>query len=275
MAWAGGVQESAVHSLAQLAQFVLAELLREGVALSQTSMGIPPRVFDAASVESAITGRLSVRAFLPTPVPRELIERLLQVASRAPSGVNSQPWKVYVLQGRSRDALVEKVCLAHDALRATPALAADYREAYDYYPQEWFSPYLDRRRENGWSLYGLLGIAKGDKDKMHAQHQRNFRFFDAPVGLMFTIDQRMGMGSLLDTGTFVQNLMVLARAHGLGTCPQAAWNTFGTIVLPHIGAGDQEMLVCGMSLGYPDPAALVNTFVTPREPVENFTAWLD
>ena len=234
-----------------------------------------PPVADPASVDAAIEGRLSVRAFLPKPVPRDTIEHLLRVASRAPSGTNTQPWKVYVLQGASRDALVQKVCAAHDAIRANPALAEQYQEAYDYYPRQWVSPYIDRRRENGWGLYGLLGITKGDKDKMHAQHQRNFKFFDAPVGLMFTVDKIMGGGALVDTGMFMQNLMVAARAHGLDTCPQAAWNSFASIILPHVGAGDNEMLVCGMALGYADPSDKVNSFVTPREPVQDFTTWLE
>ena len=234
-----------------------------------------PPVADPASVDAAIEGRLSVRAFLPKPVPRDTIEHLLRVASRAPSGTNTQPWKVYVLQGASRDALVQKVCAAHDAIRANPALAEQYQEAYDYYPRQWVSPYIDRRRENGWGLYGLLGITKGDKDKMHAQHQRNFKFFDAPVGLMFTVDKIMGGGALVDTGMFMQNLMVAARAHGLDTCPQAAWNNFASIILPHVGAGDNEMLVCGMALGYADPSDKVNSFVTPREPVQDFTTWLE
>jgi nitroreductase len=180
-----------------------------------------------------------------------------------------------VLTGASRDRLVEQVCAAHDAMRDDPAIAAQYVEEYDYYPQKWVSPYIDRRRENGWGLYGLLGIGKTDKDKMHAQQQRNFRFFDAPVGLMFTVDRVMGRGSLVDYGAFLQSIMVAARGHGLHTCPQAAWNGFSKIILPHIGAQPHEMLVCGMSLGYADTDALVNTFRTPRVPVKDFTTWLD
>ena len=229
----------------------------------------------ANAVDDAIHSRQSMREFLPKPVPRELISHLLEVASRAPSGTNTQPWKTYVLQGASRDTLVAKVCTAHDALRANPAVAAEYREEYDYYPEKWVSPYIDRRRENGWGLYGLLGITKGDKDKMHAQHQRNYEFFDAPVGLMFTLDRVMGRGSLVDYGMFLQNIMVAARGHGLHTCPQAAWNGFANIILPHIGAGENEMLVCGMALGYADESALVNTFRTPRVPASEFTTWLD
>ena len=234
-----------------------------------------PGVTDPSSVDAAIEGRMSVRAYLPQPVPRETLTRLLELAARAPSGTNTQPWKVYVLQGASRDRLVEKVCAARDEVRDHPELAAQYVESYDYYPAQWVSPYIDRRRENGWGLYGLLGIGKGDKDKMYDQHQRNFQFFDAPVGLMVTIDRIMGRGSLLDTGMFLQNLMVAARAHGLDTCPQAAWTGYEKIILPHIGAGEQEMLVCGLSLGYADPSDKVNTFYTPRVPVADFTTWLD
>ena len=227
------------------------------------------------AVDQAITTRMSARAFTAQPVPREMLTQLLELAARAPSGTNTQPWKVYVLQGQSRDSLVEKVCAAHDEIRANPELAAEYREPYDYYPEKWVSPFIDRRRENGWSLYGLLGIAKGEKDKMHAQHQRNYRFFDAPVGLMFTLDRVMGRGSLVDYGMFLQTLMLAARGHGLHTCPQAAWNAFGKIILPHIGATDNEMLVCGMALGYADEAEVVNTFHTPRESVASFTTWLE
>jgi len=226
-------------------------------------------------VDQAITSRMSARAFTAQPVLREVLMQLLELAARAPSGTNTQPWKVYVLQGQSRDSLVEKVCAAHDEIRANPDLAAEYREPYDYYPEKWVSPFIDRRRENGWSLYGLLGITKGDKDKMHAQHQRNYRFFDAPVGLMFTLDRVMGRGSLVDYGMFLQTLMLAARGHGLHTCPQAAWNGFGKIILPHIGASDNEMLVCGMALGYADEAEVVNTFHTPRESVASFTTWLE
>ena len=227
------------------------------------------------AVDQAITSRMSARAFTAQPVPREVLTHLLELAARAPSGTNTQPWKVYVLQGQSRDSLVQKVCAAHDEIRANPDMAAEYREAYDYYPEKWVSPFIDRRRENGWSLYGLLGIAKGEKDKMHAQHQRNYRFFDAPVGLMFTLDRVMGRGSLVDYGMFLQTLMLAARGHGLHTCPQAAWNGFAKIILPHMGATDNEMLVCGMALGYADEAEVVNTFHTPRESVASFTTWLE
>ena len=231
---------------------------------------------DPHSVDAAIESRFSCRAFLrDREVERKTIEHILRVASRAASGTNTQPWKVYVMTGAARDGLVDKVCAAHDAVRADPSLAANYRETYDYYPEKWVSPYIDRRRENGWGLYGLLGIEKGNKDAMHAQHQRNYRFFDAPVGLMFTIDRVLGRGSLVDSGMFLQNVMIAARAQGLHTCPQAAWNGFASIIMPHIGAPEDQMLVCGMALGYADEAAPVNTFQTPRETAERFTRWVE
>ncbi len=233
-----------------------------------------PQTDLSRAVDAAITSRMSTRAFTQQAVPRDEIRQMLDVAARAASGTNTQPWKAYVLQGQSRDSLCDKVCAAHDALRANPALMSEYREEYDYYPTNWVSPYIDRRRENGWGLYGLLGIGKGDKDKMHAQHQRNYRFFDAPVGLMFTIDRVMGRGSLLDYGMFLEALMVSARGRGLHTCPQAAWNGFAKIIMPHIGAPDGEMLVCGMALGYADESDKVNSFVTPRVPAQEFTTWV-
>ena len=228
----------------------------------------------SVTIQQAMDSRMSARAFTQQAVSIETITDILQMSARAPSGTNTQPWKVYVLQGESRNSLADKVCAAHDEIRAHPEKAADYREAYDYYPEKWVSPYIDRRRENGWSLYGLLGIGKADKDKMHLQHQRNYKFFDAPVGLMFTLDTVMGRGSLLDYGMFLQNIMLAARAHGLHTCPQAAWNGFANIILPHIGAGEDEMLVCGMALGYADDSDIANTLRTPRETVASFTHWL-
>ena len=176
-------------------------------------------VRDPASVDAAIESRFSARAFLPRPVPRETLSEILHVAMRAPSGTNSQPWKIYVLQGHSRDALSRAVCAAHDAVYADPSLAANHPRDYDYYPETWTSPFIERRRENGWGLYGLLGIQRGEKEKMHAQQRRNFEFFGAPVGLMVTVDRALGRGSLVDCGMFLQNIMLAARARGLHTCP--------------------------------------------------------
>ena len=222
-------------------------------------------------VDDAITTRRSLRAFLPTTVPRQTIEDILAVASRAPSGTNTQPWKVYVLTGESRAELSRRILAAHD----DPAERATHSEEYAYYPSEWISPFSDRRRKVGWDLYSLLDIAKTDKARMHAQHGRNYDFFGAPVGLMFTIDRVMRQGSWLDYGMFVQNIMVAARARGLDTCPQAAFTQYHRIISEHIGAGANEQVVCGMSLGFADPDAIENTLVTERDPVSAFTRFLD
>ena len=223
------------------------------------------------AVDEAITSRRSIRAFLPTPVPRETIEEILRVASRAPSGTNTQPWKVHVLTGGAKERLSAAIRAAFD----DPAERARHSEEYAYYPTQWQAPYIDRRRKVGWDLYGLLGIGKTDKERMHAQHGRNYAFFDAPVGLIFTIDRVMQQGSWLDYGMFLQNIMVAARARGLDTCPQAAWTQFHRIVLPAIGAAPEEMLVCGMSLGHADPEAIENSLQTEREPVAGFTRFIE
>jgi nitroreductase len=232
----------------------------------------PPITADTtAAVDAAITSRFSVRAFLPRPVPRQTIEDILAVASRAPSGTNTQPWRVHVLTGAARDALSREIRAAYD----DPAQRASHTEQYAYYPTEWRSPYIDRRRKVGWDLYTLLGIGKSDKQRMHEQHGRNYGFFDAPVGLMFSIEKVMQQGSWLDYGMFLQNIMVAARARGLDTCPQAAFTQFHRIIERHLGLGDGEMVVCGMSLGYADPDAVENTLVTEREPVAGFARFLE
>jgi nitroreductase len=224
----------------------------------------------SAAVDAAIVSRRSIRAYLPTPVPRETIEDILAVAARAPSGTNTQPWKVTVLTGAAKTGLSAKIRAAFD----DPAERARHTEQYAYYPTEWRSPYIDRRRKVGWDLYSLLGIGKADKQRMHEQHRRNYDFFDAPVGLIFTIDRVMQQGSWLDYGMFLQSVMVAARGRGLDTCPQAAFTQFHRIIEAHIGAGPDEMVVCGMSLGHADPAAVENTLLTEREPVANFCRFL-
>jgi nitroreductase len=233
-------------------------------------MTTPPAA-DIAAAEAAVATRRSVRAFLPNPVPRATVERILAVASRAPSGTNTQPWKVYVLTGESLRSLSRRLVAAYD----DPEERARHSEEYPYYPTEWVSPYIDRRRKIGWDLYGLLGIGKTDKARMHAQHRRNYEFFGAPVGLMFTIDRILRQGSWLDYGMFIEGVMVAARAHGLDTCPQAAFTPFHRIVTEAIGAPASEQLVCGMSLGWADPDAIENTLVTEREPVAGFARFLE
>ena len=223
----------------------------------------------ANAVDEAIVSRHSIRAYLDKSVPQSLIEEILKVSARAPSGTNTQPWKVYVLTGAEQKALSQKVL----SVVRNPELNAQAKEAYNYYPDKWVSPYVDRRRKVGWDLYGLLGIGKADKEKMMIQAARNFEFFNAPVGLMFSIDRIMGQGSWLDYGMFLQNIMVAARGRGLDSCPQAAWNHYHTTIAQHLGFGEEEVFVCGMSLGYADPTAIENSLITEREPLANFVSF--
>ena len=230
-----------------------------------------PTEAQRAAVDDAITSRHSMRAFLPTPVPRETVEDILRLAARAPSGTNTQPWQVHVLIGAARQRLSDRICAIHE----DPAELARHEREYDYYPKEWTSPYLDRRRKVGWDLYALVGIAKTDREAMHRQHGRNYRFFDAPVGLIFSIDRAMGQGSWLDYGMFLQNLMVAARARGLHTCPQAAFTQFHRVIAEELSFKPEQMLVCGMALGYADPAAVENGLVTERADLSEFVRFLE
>jgi len=229
-----------------------------------------PSPAETAAVDAAITSRHSMRAFLPTEVPRDVIEEILRVAARAPSGTNTQPWQVHVLTGAAKQRFSARIQAAFD----DPAELATHQEEYAYYPREWAAPYIDRRRKVGWDLYGLLGIGKTDKARMHDQHGRNYQFFDAPVGLVFSIDRVMQQGSWLDYGMFLQNIMIAARARGLHTCPQAAFTQFHRLIADELRLRPEQMLVCGMALGYADPAAVENSLVTERAPVAEFTRFL-
>ena len=222
----------------------------------------------ATSIEDAIRSRHSVRSFLDRPVAREIIEEILGVARFAPSGTNTQPWLVYVLGGEVKAAMSAEILADHDV---NPE--REERE-YEYYPTDWFEPYLGRRRACGWGLYGSLGIERGQKERMRDQRMRNYTFFDAPMGLMFTIERRLTVGSWMDLGMFLQNVMLAARGHGLHTCPQAAFANYHTIIRRHLPIPDEEIVVCGMALGYRNPDASENIWRTDRDPVSGFTRWV-
>ena len=217
-------------------------------------------------VAAAITTRRSIRAFLDTPVPRGTVERILDIAARAPSGTNMQPWRAYALAGEPLKRL--SAALVAEAMAGTK-VEAEYR----YYPEAFFEPYLSRRRKVGWDLYGLLGIARGEADRMKRQHARNYDFFGAPVGIVFTIDRRLEIGSWLDYGIFLGNVMTAARGMGLDTCPQAAFAPHHRTIRAHLPITEDEVVVCGMALGHADPAAPENTLVTERMPAAEFCAF--
>ncbi|MGP2493037.1 nitroreductase [Mesorhizobium sp. PUT5] len=228
-----------------------------------------PFADEAATVDAAITSRRSVRAFLPDPVADDTIREILEVAARAPSGTNMQPWKVYVAKGETRRRIGEAIL--NSGVRAEKAEWDEYK----YYPDQFFEPYLARRRANGYGLYGVLGIGRREVDKMRAQHDRNFIFFDAPVGMIFTIDRRLNKGSWIDYGMFLQNIMIAARGRGLHTCPQAAFAPYHRQIRPILGIAEEEIVVCGMALGHEDTSKPESTFRTDRAPLEEWVTFRD
>jgi len=219
---------------------------------------------EAAVVDEAIVSRRSVRAFLPHPVDEATIRDILDVAARAPSGTNMQPWRVYVTTGKVKEQIGEAIL--NSGIRAEKANWDEYK----YYPDQFFEPYQARRRAVGFALYGILGIGRRDVDQMREQHDRNFVFFDAPVGMIFTIDRRLNQGSWIDYGMFLQNIMVAARARGLHTCPQAAFAPYHNQIRPVLGIPPEEIVVCGMALGYEDASKPENNLRTDRAPQEEW-----
>ncbi|MFP5476808.1 MAG: nitroreductase [Gammaproteobacteria bacterium] len=218
-----------------------------------------------SQVDAAMRERRSVRAFLPTPVPRERVAEILSVAASAPSGNNTQPWQVIAVAGEAKKRLCDRV------LHAFHHEQGEHQPEYDIYPAEFVEPYLGRRRRCGLGLYAALGLSRGDTDAVQAQHARNFAFFDAPVGLIFILDRRMARSSLVDYGMFLQNIMLAARVRGLDTCAQMAWAFYPGLLAEALQIPDRQMVLCGMALGHADPAAVVNQLRTERESVDNFT----
>lgn len=215
------------------------------------------------NVLDAIRNRRSIRAFRPDPVPRETIDQILQIAQRSPSGTNTQPWHVYVCAGAVKQAITD------DVLALVRAGGGGRYEDYDYYPATWKDEHRDRRREVGWSLYSLVGVPKGDREGSARQSARNFRFFDAPVGLFVTTDAYLGRGSWADAGMYLQTIMLAAKGFGLDTCAQAAWIPYQKPVFEHLGIPADQCLVSGMSLGFANPDAIENTLVSARESLGN------
>lgn len=220
------------------------------------------------TVEEAVRGRQSIRAFLKAPVPRDLVARILETAGRAPSGSNIQPWKAWVIDGAARDALCAELLAIYDT-------AGEGKREYNYYPVAWREPYLARRRACGFGLYATMGIGRCDKEGMHRQRRQNYDFFGAPTGLIFTMDRDLEMGSWLDCGMFIQTVMIAARQFGLETCPEAAMANFHEVFRRRLGIPDDQIVLCGMALGFPDTAAKVNSFRTDREPLAAYTTFVD
>ena len=216
--------------------------------------------------DELLHARKSVRAFKPDPVPLSLVKEILELASRAPSGTNIQPWKVHVAAGDVR-AKLEAEVLAH---RDT-----DPHDKAAEFPRtsKRKEPYTSRMKTLGKEMYGLLEIPRGDQAANWAQWGRNYKFFDAPVGLIFTIDKDLDAMSFLDIGMYMQTLMLAAKSRGLDTCAQGAWNNFWSVTRRVLNVPDDEYIIAGMSLGYADETAPVNTLIAEREPLENFATF--
>jgi nitroreductase len=223
---------------------------------------------EALGADEALLTRRSVRAFLPTPVPRETVEEVLTLSSRSASGSNIQPWRVRVVAGDIRERLSRAILAALDSEGYEK-----HKREYNYYPVNWREPYLARRRKIGWDLYGLMGIGKGDFEATEKQRRRNYEFFGAPVGMIFTLDEDLEMGSWLDLGIYLGSLMVAARGRGLDTCPQAAFADFHAVIRASLGIPGNEIIICGLALGHADPDAPENRLVTERAPARDFATF--
>ncbi|MDB5433409.1 MAG: nitroreductase [Caulobacter sp.] len=207
--------------------------------------------------------RRSIRAFKPDPVAESVVRELLATAACAPSGTNIQPWKVHVVAGEVRERL-EREVLAHRELSPDDAGSEFPRSGQRK------EPYRSRMRALGKDMYGRIGIPKGDQAAGWAQWGRNYRFFDAPVGLIFTLDKDLDAMSFLDVGMFMQSFMLAAKAKGLDTCAQGAWNNYWTVTRRVLSVPDDEYIIAGMSLGYADDSHPVNGVISEREPLESF-----
>ncbi|SDV47370.1 nitroreductase [Chitinasiproducens palmae] len=223
---------------------------------------------------AALLERQSIRAFQPEQVSRHTIEQILDAARYAPSGTNTQPWHVIVVSGAAKTRLCEHVAQVR---RAEPEREAGANVAgeYRYYSDPMTEPYLSRRRRVGWDMYRSLGIAKGDRAASRDAAGRNYRFFDAPVGLIFTLERVLEKGSWIDLGIFLQSVMIAARHYGLDTCAQGAWARYHDIVRKELAIPDGHVVVCGMALGYADMHAPVNTIRAQREPLDTFARFVD
>jgi len=223
---------------------------------------------ESLPANQAILTRRAVRAFLPTPVERATVEEILTLASRSPSGSNIQPWKVRVIAGERRLAVSAAI---HAALDRDGEEA--HRREWNYYPVNWREPFLGRRRKMGWDLYGLMGIGKGDFEGTRRQRRRNYDFFDAPVGMIFTLEEDLEIGSWLDLGIYIGAVMIAARGMGLDTCPQAALADVHAVLRAELGIAPNEIVICGMGLGHADPDAPENRLVTERAPASEFATF--
>ena len=216
-------------------------------------------------LDAAIRSRKSIRAFNPDPVPTHLLREIVEIARAAPSNFNSQPWRVYLLAGKAKDALGEAITKAYQA-NAVPAFSP--------FPLPMPTDCAARVDDFGMRYYSALGIDRSDMPARARQTGRNYVFFDAPVGLIFTTDTALTKHSWLDYGVFVQSVMLAAQVRGLATCPQVSFVRFQSVIAEQLGLEREEVVTCGMSCGYADEQAAVNRISMPREPLDSVSRWL-
>ncbi|HEY4316333.1 MAG TPA: nitroreductase [Herbaspirillum sp.] len=219
------------------------------------------------AVDSVMRGRKATRSFLPKPVEKELVIEILEIARTAPSNSNSQPWRVYAVAGEAKEHLSQALCDAH---RNRPD---EYTACYKHFPDVLGEKLLARQNMFATAYYGSLGIERSNQAARTAQTGQNFLFFGAPVGFIFTIEESLERGSWLDYGMFLQSIMLAAKARGLDTCPQISFVKYHEIIRQQLPIAPNEIIVCGMSLGYADQSERVNSLRLPREPIEAFTSF--
>jgi len=216
-------------------------------------------------VSEALASRMSCRAFLPTPVPGATVRAILEAARQSPSGGNLQPWRVYALAG---SALAGLLAMVKSRMPATPR--GEEPVEYDIYPAQLWEPFRSRRYKCGEDLYATIGVKREDKLGRLLQFARNFEFFGAPVGLLFCLDRRLGPPQWADVGIYLQSVMLLAREHGLDTCAQEAWSVWHRTVGEYLSLPPEQMLFCGMALGFRDESAPINRLRTERVALDEF-----
>ena len=219
------------------------------------------------NVSEALKKRKAVRAYTEQTVDQALLEQILSSAGHAPSGVNTQPWKVAVLTGEKKQLLEEKLLQAFAARQ-------EKKMDYQYYPLDWQEPYKARRKDCGLKMYSALEITREDKKRQIEQWAANYRAFDAPVMLLFYMDAGLQTGSYLDYGMFLQSIMLVATEQGLATCPQASLAEYPAIVKDFLNLPADCQLICGMALGYEDVDAAVNSYRIERADISEFVTFV-
>lgn len=222
---------------------------------------------DKSTLQDIIFTRSSIRGFLGKPVPKKTIEKVINLARSAPSGANLQPGRFTVLASTSLNALSNT--LVEAIQKGRPSVSE-----YSYFPSPLPDHLLARKREAGFGLYEALDIARRDIQARKKQFENNYRFFGAPVGIVVSIEKNMGKGCFMDLGMAIQNLFIGAETEGLSSCGIGALANYGDLVHEHLQLPKDEIVVCGIALGYADPENPANKFKTPRMKLEEFSDFL-